>query len=82
MVSIKFTGKGLVSRGIKFSPDVNGGVYSLEETDANYLLETFPAYFILIEKKVEKKTETKKKVVRKKKVVGTGAASTGDDKID
>ena len=68
MVSIKFTGAGLVSRGIKFDPNYNGGVYEVEEADANYLLETFPAYFILIEKKTEKKTETKKRVPRKKKV--------------
>jgi len=69
MVSIKFTGAGLQSRGTKFDPDHNGGVYDVEKEDADYLLDTFPSWFILLSREVETKPETKKRAPRKKKVV-------------
>ena len=59
MVKVKYVGNGLMSCGIKFSPESNGGLYDVSEKDAKYLLDTFPGAFILIEKKTATKTRKK-----------------------
>jgi len=74
MVKLKFVGNGLFSRGIKFTPDKNDGLYTVSSADATYLLKTFPDMFITIERKAETKEaevvetkETPKKRTRRKK---------------
>lgn len=68
MIQIKYVGNGLSSRGVKFDPKVDDGLYTISEEDAEYLLETFPKQFELIEKVtevVEEKVEEKKPRTRK-----------------
>ena len=60
MVQVKYVGTGLYSQGIYFKPDVNNGLYDLDNKIASYLVKTFPKDFILIEKKADKPTQTKK----------------------
>lgn len=68
MIQIKYVGNGLSSRGVKFDPKVNDGLYTIPEEDGKYLLETFPKQFKLIEKVsevVEEQEEEKKPRTRK-----------------
>ena len=60
MVQVKYVGTGLHSQGIYFKPDVNNGLYDLDNKLASYLVKTFPKDFILIEKKADKPIQTKK----------------------
>ena len=53
MVKIKYTGKGLSSRGHAFSSTKNNGLFEVTLEDSKYLLSTFPRQFELIEKVVE-----------------------------
>ena len=62
MTKVKYTGAGMLSRGINFSPTKTNGLYDLSVEDAKYFLETFPRQFELIERAVEKE----EKVVEKK----------------
>jgi len=71
MVKIKYVGKGLVSRGIKFSQTQNDGLYDLSKEDYEYLSKTFPDSFIIIENSVkqpkkEQEPKTKRATRRKK----------------
>jgi hypothetical protein len=69
MVKVKYVGKGLVSRGYKFSPSINDGLYEVSKEDYKYLSETFEKDFIIIEAKVEKpapEEKPKKPRARKK----------------
>jgi len=65
MVVLKYTGKGIISRGIHFSPTYNAGLYDVPKEDADYLLATFPKHFVLIEKKASTKTEEVEKTTTK-----------------
>jgi len=49
MVQVKYVGNGLYSQGIYFKPDVNNGLYDLDNKIASYLVKTFPKDYILIE---------------------------------
>ena len=60
MVQIKYVGTGLYSQGTYFKPDVNNGLYDLDNKMASYLVKTFPKDFILIEKKADKPVQTKR----------------------
>jgi|GEM_PF-6557327 len=52
-VIVKYTGYGLLSRGINFDATKNDGLYTVSKEDADYLIKTFPKQFVLIEKKVK-----------------------------
>jgi hypothetical protein len=62
MVKVKYTGKGMWSRGYKFRQDSYDGIYTVSEEDAKYFLDTFPDSFVLIEKvpKPASKTRSRK----------------------
>ena len=60
MVQVKYVGTGLHSQGIYFKPDINNGLYDLDNKMASYLVKTFPKDFILIEKKADKPVQTKR----------------------
>jgi len=64
MVKIKYVGTGIFTQGIYFKPDINNGLYEVDEKTANYLLKTFKKDFILIEKKSDAKIQTKRKTNR------------------
>ncbi len=70
MTKVKYTGNGMNSRSIQFSPTKNDGLYTLSVEDAKYFLETFPRQFELIEKIQEKiiPVEKKPRAKRVKKV--------------
>ncbi len=73
-VKIKYTGAGLESKGIYFTADKNDGLYDVEKDVADYLLNTFPDHFIMIEravkeeptKEVEAPAEKKKPAPKKR----------------
>ena len=67
---LKYTGTGLFSKGTKFDPLQNGGLYEVEKEEADYLLHTFPRDFTIIEKSVSKEdttTPTKKPARKRRK---------------
>ena len=67
MVKIKYSGKGMSSKGIQFSPTINNGLFEVSDEDSKYFLETFPNQFALIEKIEPEKVEKKPRVARNKK---------------
>ena len=67
MVKIKYTGAGMLSRDINFSPTKTDGFYDVSEDDAEYFLETFPNQFTKIEAKKEDVPAKKARTPRTKK---------------
>ena len=73
MVQLKYSGNGMRSLGIKFSPTTNDGLYTLEQEDSEYLLKTFPKQFTKIENIKDEKDDTP---VKKKRIPITRSKST------
>jgi hypothetical protein len=63
---LKYQGTGLYSQGILFKPDVNDGLYKVEDNVGKYLLETFPKDFVLIEQIKPNKRKSENKPTSKK----------------
>ena len=67
-MKVKYTGKGITSRGIKF---LEGSLHDLPTKDAKYLLDTFPTYFILIEATKVKTTKVAQSTKKAKATTNT-----------
>jgi len=72
MVKIQYVGLGMLSRGIKFTKD-NGGIFEVDKEFGDYLVNTFPNDFNLIEAKATKQrakatTKSTKKATTKKDI--------------
>ena len=75
MVKLKYTGAGMLSRDITFSPTKNDGIHTVSDEDSEYFLATFPRQFELIEKVKEEDVEAEKKPrVRKTRKKNTDVA--------
>jgi len=64
---IKVIGKGIMVRGILFSPNRYDGLYVVDEELGKYLLSTFPKEFVLIEKIKDTTKNSKKELLRKER---------------
>jgi len=64
---IKVVGNGIMVRGILFSPDRYDGLYVVDKEFGDYLINTFPKEFVLIEKIKDTAKNPKKELLRKER---------------
>jgi len=64
---IKVIGNGIMVRGILFSPYKYDGLYVVDKELGDYLLNTFPKEFVLIEKIKDTSKNSKKESLHKEK---------------
>lgn len=70
MITIKYTGRGITSKGVTYSATFNDGLYDVENSVGEYLTQTFPKDFSKISNKpLPKKSEVTPEVTQPEKVV-------------